>query len=47
MGQEYAALREDLRRAVREEFRREVAGGGGADGPVELEVEVRIASGRR
>jgi ubiquinone/menaquinone biosynthesis C-methylase UbiE len=44
MGQEYAALPEEQRRAVREEVRREV---GGAGGPIEVEVEVRIASGRR
>jgi ubiquinone/menaquinone biosynthesis C-methylase UbiE len=44
MGQEYTALPEDVRRAVREEVRREV---GDAGGPVEAEVEVRIASGRR
>jgi ubiquinone/menaquinone biosynthesis C-methylase UbiE len=44
MGQEYLALPEDVRRAVREEVRREV---GDAGGPIEVEVEVRIASGRR
>jgi len=44
MGQEYTALPEEMRRAVREEVRREV---GGAGGPIEVEVEVRIASGRR
>jgi ubiquinone/menaquinone biosynthesis C-methylase UbiE len=44
MGQEYAALPEDVRGAVREEARREI---GDTGGPVEVEVEVRIASGRR
>jgi hypothetical protein len=44
MGQEYTALAEEQRRAVREEVRREV---GDAGGPIEVEVEVRIASGRR
>ncbi len=44
VGQEYMALPEDIRRAVREEARRDV---GDAGGPVEVEVEVRIASGRR
>ena len=44
MGQEYAALPEDVRGAVREEVRREV---GDRGGPIEVEVEVRIASGRR
>ncbi len=44
MGQEYTALPEEVRRTVREEVRREV---GDADGPIEVEVEVRIASGRR
>ncbi len=44
VGQEYVALPEDIRCAVREEVRREV---GDTGGPVEVEVEVRIASGRR
>jgi hypothetical protein len=44
VGQEYVALPEDIRRAVREEVRREV---GDSGGPVELAMEVRIASGRR
>ncbi len=44
MGQEYTVLPEDARRAVREELRREV---GDTGGPVEVEMEVRIASGRR
>jgi hypothetical protein len=44
MGQEYTALPDEVRRAVREEVRREV---GDTGGPVEVEVEVRIASGRR
>jgi ubiquinone/menaquinone biosynthesis C-methylase UbiE len=44
VGQEYVALPEDIRRAVREKVRREV---GDTGGPIEAEVEVRIASGRR
>ena len=43
-GQAYVALPPDLRRAVREEVRRAL---GDTGGPVEVEVEVRIASGRR
>ncbi len=44
MGQEYTALPEEQRRGVREEVRRDV---GDTGGPIEVEVEVRIASGRR
>ena len=44
MGQEYMALPEEMRRALREEVRREV---GDTGGPIEVEVEVRIARGRR
>jgi ubiquinone/menaquinone biosynthesis C-methylase UbiE len=44
MGQEYTALPEDVRRAIREEVRREV---GDTGGPIEVEVEIRFASGRR
>ena len=44
MGQEYTALPEDVRRAIREEVRREV---GDAGGPIEVEVEVRIAGARQ
>ncbi len=44
VGQDYMALPEDERRAVREEARREI---GDTGGPIEVEVEVRIASGRR
>ena len=44
MGQEYTALPEDVHPVVREEVRREL---GDAGGPIEVEVEVRIASGRR
>ena len=43
-GQEYMALTEEERRTVREEVRREV---GDEGGPIEVEVKVRIASGRR
>ena len=44
LGQAYAALPEDVRRAVREEVRR---GLGNTGGPIEVEVEVAVASGRR
>jgi ubiquinone/menaquinone biosynthesis C-methylase UbiE len=43
-GQALAALPEEIRRAVREEVRRDLAGTGG---PIEAEAEYRIASGRR
>ena len=43
-GQEYTALPEEARRAVREEVRRAL---GDTGGPAEVEAEVRIASGRR
>ena len=43
-GQALAALPEEIRRAVREEARRDVADTGG---PVRVETEYRIASGRR
>ena len=44
VGQDYMALPEDGRRAVREEARREI---GGTGGRIEVEVEIRVASGRR
>jgi ubiquinone/menaquinone biosynthesis C-methylase UbiE len=43
-GQALATLPEDVRRAVREEVRRDLADTGG---PVKAEAEYRIASGRR
>ena len=43
-GQALAALPEGIRRAVREEVRRDLADTGG---PVKAEAEYRIASGRR
>jgi ubiquinone/menaquinone biosynthesis C-methylase UbiE len=43
-GQALAALPEEIRRAIREEVRRDLADTGG---PVEAEAEYRIASGRR
>ena len=43
-GQALAAIPEEIRRAVREEVRRDLADTGG---PVEAEAEYRIASGRR
>jgi ubiquinone/menaquinone biosynthesis C-methylase UbiE len=44
MGQEYMALPEAVRRAVCDEMRHEVGDSGGA---IEVEVEVRFASGQR
>ena len=43
-GQALAALPEEIRRAVREEVRRDLADTGG---PIEAVAEYRIASGRR
>jgi ubiquinone/menaquinone biosynthesis C-methylase UbiE len=43
-GQALAAVSEEIRRAVREEVRRELADTGGS---IEVEVEYRIANGRR
>jgi ubiquinone/menaquinone biosynthesis C-methylase UbiE len=43
-GQALAALPEAIRRAVREEVRRDL---GDTGGPIEVEAEYRIASGRR
>ena len=43
-GQALAALPEEIRRAVREEVRRDL---GDTGGPIEAEAEYRIASGRR
>jgi ubiquinone/menaquinone biosynthesis C-methylase UbiE len=43
-GQAYVALPEEARRAMREEVRRAL---GDAGGPIGVEMEVRIASGRR
>jgi ubiquinone/menaquinone biosynthesis C-methylase UbiE len=43
-GQALAALPDEIRRAVRDEVRRDF---GDTSGPIELEAEYRIASGRR
>ena len=43
-GQALAALPEEIRRAIREEVRRDL---GDTGGPVKVEAEYRIASGRR
>jgi hypothetical protein len=43
-GQALAALPDDIRRAVRDEVRRDV---GDTGGPIEVEAEYRIASGWR
>jgi hypothetical protein len=43
-GQALAALPNEIRRAVREEVRRDLADTGG---PIKAEAEYRIASGRR
>jgi hypothetical protein len=42
-GQALAVLPEEIRRAIREEVRRDL---GDTGGPVEAEAEYRIASGR-
>ena len=44
VGQEYLALPENIRRAVREETRRIV---GDTGGPIELDVDISFASGQR
>ena len=44
LGQAFAALSGEVRRSVREEVRR---GLGDTGGPIEVEVEIRFASGRR
>lgn len=44
VGQEYIALPENIRRAVREETRRIV---GDTGGPIELDVDISFASGQR
>jgi hypothetical protein len=43
-GQALATLPEEIRRAVREEVRRDLADNGG---PIEAEAEYRIASARK
>jgi ubiquinone/menaquinone biosynthesis C-methylase UbiE len=43
-GQAYIALPKEVRREVREEVRRDL---GDTGGPIEIEVEIRFASGRR
>ncbi|WP_262300397.1 hypothetical protein, partial [Microvirga sesbaniae] len=43
-GQALVALPEEVRRAVREEIRRDLRDTGG---PIQIEVEIRIACGRR
>jgi ubiquinone/menaquinone biosynthesis C-methylase UbiE len=43
-GETYTGLPEEVRRAVREEVRRDL---GDTGGPIEVEVEIRFASGRR
>lgn len=42
-GQAFVALPEEIRRAVREEVRRDL---GDAGGPIEVEAEIRFATGR-
>ena len=44
LGQAYIALPEEARRTVREEVRRDLGDTGGS---IEVEVEIRFASGRR
>jgi hypothetical protein len=43
-GQAFISLPEEIRRAVREEVRRDFGDMGGA---IEVEVEIRFGSGRR
>jgi len=43
-GQALAGLPEEIRRAVRDEVRRDL---GDTGGPIEVEADYRIASGRR
>ena len=43
-GQALAALSDELRRAVRDEVRRDL---GDTSGPIEVDAEYRIAGGRR
>jgi hypothetical protein len=43
-GQALASLPKEIRRAIREEVRRDLADTGG---PIEVNVEVRFASGQR
>jgi hypothetical protein len=43
-GQALAGLPDEIRRAVRDEVRRDF---GDTSGPIEVEVEYRIASGQR
>ncbi len=47
VGAEYAALPEEVRRAVREDVRRELEGDAGTGGPVEVPVEILFAAGCR
>lgn len=44
---EYRALPTDVRRAIREDVRRELEGTTNPGGPIEVPVEIRISSGRR
>lgn len=44
VGQEYLALPDEIRHAVREETRREI---GDTGGPIEVEIEISFASGMR
>ena len=47
IGEEYAALPEEARRAVREEIRCQIEGEALSGGPVEVPVEIPFGSGRR
>jgi len=44
---EYLSLVPEIRRAVREDIRRELEGAAASGGPIEVEVEVLYASGRK
>lgn len=47
VAMEYVSLAPDVRRAVREDIRREVEGNCVPGGPIEVEVEILFASGRK
>jgi ubiquinone/menaquinone biosynthesis C-methylase UbiE len=47
VGVEYASLPVDVRRAVRDDVRRELVGAGAADSPIEVEVEILFGCGRK
>ena len=46
-GVEYVSLPLDARERVKEDLRRELEGGGASGGPVEMDVDILFASGRK